>query len=88
MGVIDRVRQSAPERAVSELDIPEMLDILYDFVEFGIPSAGCVSLETIQGFLHQHAREPQSRDAFQRFFLEHAIEAPTLEEPRLPPLAV
>lgn len=68
----------------AELEIPEMLDMLYELVAAGVSASAQVDVATVERFLHEHARTPKATEEFRRFFDAHRIEPACLTEPRLP----
>lgn len=76
--------QSVEPLAYEDLDVPQMVDILYDIVATGVETSGSASVAQIEQFLHEHAREPRTLHQFQAFFAEHRIEPPRQTEPRIP----
>lgn len=80
-------RSGAPAKesaGLADLDVPEMLDILYDFVAAGVAPTSGAELALVERFLHEHAREPKTAEAFRSFLAEHGIEPRAVTEPRVP----
>lgn len=84
MSGVRAATQPSAEQTQTDLDVPEMVDILYDIVATGVDLGGGVTVEQIETFLHEHARKPHSQEAFQAFFERHGIEARSQTEPRIP----
>lgn len=84
MSVVRAMSQAVEPAPLEELDVPEMVDILYDIVSTGVEPTSGATVAQIEMFLHEHAREPRSRNEFHAFFAEHKIEAPRQPEPRTP----
>ena len=81
MGAVNRASEEARQ---PELDVPDMVDILYELIAFGVDNDSQVPLDQVQQFLHEHARAPKSEVEFRRFFAEHTIEARAIHDPPLP----
>jgi len=69
--------------------VSDLEDLLYDILASGLdPNLPAVTLEAVQGFVHEHARSKKSKAEFLAFFEAHALplrpERPALLA--LPPL--
>jgi len=77
---VSGIRNARPVEEVSDLQ-----DILYEIVAAGVvPENSSARLEQIELFLHQHARDPKPRVAFEAFFEGHDL---SLTAPRFVTLA-
>lgn len=70
--------------AESNEDILALVDVLYDIIATGIEPAGNVTCAQVESFLHEHAREPKSAEAFAEFFDRHGIDGRVQTQPRVP----
>jgi len=86
-----RAASAAPATGEAR-QVQVMQDLLYDILATGVDSEpNDVSVETIESFLHEHARVPKSAAEFRSFFAQHGltsrVPAPTLPAvANLPPL--
>lgn len=65
---------SAPSGASEARQVQAMQDLLYDILATGVDSESTdVSVETIEAFLHEHARVPKSSAEFRAFFAQQGL---------------
>jgi hypothetical protein len=65
---------SAPSGASEARQVQAMQDLLYDILATGVDSESSdVSIETIEAFLHEHARVPKSSAEFRAFFAQQGL---------------
>lgn len=83
---------SVPAGSSEARQVQAMQDLLYDILATGVDSERTdVAIETIETFLHEHARQPKSAAEFRAFFAQHGLTSrvPTPGAPdvaKLPPL--
>jgi hypothetical protein len=82
---------SAPPVASEARQVQAMQDLLYDILATGVDSERTdVAIETIEAFLHEHARVPKSLAEFRGFFAQHGltsrVPSPVPQVATLPPL--
>jgi hypothetical protein len=68
--------QTAATRIASPSDAPslsELEDVLYDLLASGDLNISSVTLERVQAFLHEHARQRKTLQQFVAFFEEQAL---------------
>jgi hypothetical protein len=82
---------SAPSGTSEARQVQAMQDLLYDILATGVDSERTdVSIETIEAFLHEHARVPKSSAEFRAFFAQQGLTSrmpsPVPAVAALPPL--
>lgn len=82
---------SVPPVASEARQVQAMQDLLYDILATGVDSERTdVSIETIEAFLHEHARTPKSVADFRAFFAQQGLTSrmpsPVPAVAALPPL--
>ena len=85
------VRASTPSPSGEARQVQAMQDLLYDILATGVDSESTdVSIETIESFLHEHARAPKSLAEFRAFFAQQGLTSrmpsPVPQVAALPPL--
>jgi hypothetical protein len=85
------LRASSPSPTGEARQVQAMQDLLYDILATGVDAESTdVSIETIEAFLHEHARAPKSLADFRAFFAQQGLTSrmpsPVPAVAALPPL--
>jgi hypothetical protein len=85
------LRASTPSPTGEGRQVQAMQDLLYDILATGVDAESTdVSIETIEAFLHEHARAPKSLADFRAFFAQQGLTSrmpsPVPAVAALPPL--